>query len=122
MAEREKRAVPRIVLSGAARLQSLGTSAESNGEPVDAEVLDGSVRGMRLRSPLAMGAGQAVKVEIGDAMILGEVCYCAPGGDGVDRSYILGLVNKECLTGLASLQNLLSALEPEAEPKLQRSR
>ena len=74
-----------------------------------------------------MNAGQAVKIEMGDAMFLGEVCYCAAAsgetaiGDR-DKQFYLGIVTKQCLTGLASLHHLIRALSPETTRELEPSR
>jgi len=77
---------------------------------------------MRVRSPERIDAGRAVKIEMGDAMFLGEVCYCAaaPGDD--PKIFNLGIATKQCLTGLASLHHLIRALSPEGAPELERTR
>ena len=122
MPEPDQRAVPRLGVNTAASVQMLGTSAGANGQAMAVTVVDASVRGMRLRSAAPMDAGQAVKIEMGDSMFLGEVCYCArAAGDG-DKFFYLGIITKECLTGLASLHNLIRTLTPETVQELVRSR
>jgi len=69
-----------------------------------------------------MNAGQAVKIEMGDTMFLGEVCYCAPASCEGNQSFYLGIVTRECLTGLASLHHLIQALSPDPVSVLDRSR
>ena len=113
MPEPDQRAVPRLEAKAAATVQTLGTSAGANGPAMAVTVVDVSERGMRLRSAAPMNAGQAVKIEMGDTMFLGEVCYCAPVSSEADRSFYLGIVTRECLTGLASLHHLIRALSPE---------
>jgi hypothetical protein len=106
----EKRATPRQNVTGKATLQVLGATPSGNGEPLEVGIVDMSEQGMRLESPCAVDAGQAVKVEAGDAMFLGEVCYCAAmEGAG----YYVGVVTTQCLSGLRSLQHLIEALRPE---------
>ena len=117
---REQRATPRLEVQAAARLQALGKSSDQNGAPVRVTVVDSSDRGMRLYSTAAMNTGQAVAVEIGEAMFLGEVCYCAPAPAG--EGFFLGIHVRECLTGLASLHHLIQALSPQLVTEPQRQR
>ncbi len=116
----EKRTTPRTAVQATALVQRLGVSAGGNGVAFPVLVVDASERGMRLSSQEAMDAGQAVKVEMGDSMYLGEICYCAaaPGGAG----YHLGVVTQECLNGLNGLQHLIQALQPEGARELERTR
>ena len=122
-------------MNAAASLQMLGTTAGANGQATAVTVVDVSDRGMRLLSAAPMEAGQAVKIEVGDAMFLGEVCYCAatPGEPVIgnpseaafgtnDKQFYLGVVTKQCLTGLASLHHLIRALSPETVEELEPSR
>lgn len=116
----EKRTTPRTALKADALVQRLGVSPSGNGVAFPVQVIDAGQRGMRLCSQEAMDAGQAVKVEMGDAMFLGEICYCAPAPAG--EGYHLGVVTKECLSGLSSLQHLIQALAPQPAPEFERSR
>ena len=122
MPEPDQRAVPRLEANTGASMQMLGTSAGANGPSMAVTVVDASERGMRLRSAAPMNAGQAVKIEMGDMMFLGEVCYCAPAPSAEDQSFYLGIVTRECLSGLASLHHLIRALSPEPVHELDRSR
>ena len=127
MSRPDQRTVPRMEMNAAASLQMLGTTAGANGQATAVTVVDVSDRGMRLLSAAPMEAGQAVKIEVGDAMFLGEVCYCAATpdepvfGNSVKQFY-LGVVTKQCLTGLASLHHLIRALSPEAVEELEPKR
>ena len=127
MVESDRRSSSRIEINAAASLQMLGTTAGANGQARTVTIVDVSDQGMRLLSAVPMDVGQAVKIEVGDVMFLGEVCYCAttPGADGIgnsDKQFYLGVVTKECLTGLASLQHLIGALSPEAVEELEPKR
>ena len=120
MPEPDQRAVRRLeAKAAAATVQTLGTSAGANGPVRAVTVVDVSERGMRLRSAAPMNAGEAVKIEMGDTMFLGEVCYCAPVSSEADRSFYLGIVTRECLTGLASLHHLIRALSQEPVRELE---
>lgn len=116
----EKRTRPRIDVNVTASVQRLGICAGGNGRAIAVQVVDASERGMRLRSPEALDAGQAVKIEMGDAMFLGEICYCASVSGRAD--YFLGVVTEECLTGLNSLQHLIQALQPKGIREREPSR
>ncbi len=120
MAEKEKRTRPRIAVDAAATLQVLGASQNTNGVPIPVRVSDASERGMRVQSNLQVDAGLAIRLDIGDAMFLGEVCYCAPAPAGASAAFNIGIVTEQCLTGLSGLRHLISALEPEKSPKLER--
>ena len=69
----DKRATPRIEVNTVATAQLLGDSPDANGQINPAMIVDVSERGIRLRSPVRMKPGQAVKVEIADVMFLCEV-------------------------------------------------
>lgn len=118
----DQRAVSRLEVNAGATVQVLGASASGNGQATPVIVIDTSERGMRLRSPAPMSAGQAVKIEVGDSMFLGEVCYCAPATLQTGPCFHLGVVTRECLSGLASLQQLMRALTPEPALELERRR
>ena len=116
----EKRKAPRAAVSAVAMMQRLGISPGENGAAFPVQVVDAGESGMRLLSQVSMDAGQAVKIEIGDLMFLGEICYSAvaPGNAG----YHLGVVTQECLSGLHGLQHLIQALSSDSARELQRSR
>lgn len=69
-------------------------------------VLDISSHGMALDLPVPIPPGSAIKIEVGDALVLGEVSYCTPHGG----RYRAGLVVKHRLAGLAELHRLNRAL------------
>jgi hypothetical protein len=119
MSKPDQRSVPRVNVHGEATLQMLGVSSSANGPTLPVTVVDSSERGMRLRSAVPMNAGRAVTIQVGDAMFLGEVCYCAPSATDEDTSFFIGIVTKECLTGLAGLHHLLHALTPEPAKELE---
>lgn len=120
MADTEKRTGTRIAVNAAATLQVLGTSKASNGEPIPVRVSDASERGMRVQSGVRVDAGRAVRLEIGDTMFLGEVCYCAPTTSDPAALFHIGIVTEQCLAGLVGLHHLIKALEPEESRHLKR--
>ncbi|MBI2685653.1 MAG: PilZ domain-containing protein [Acidobacteria bacterium] len=109
----EKRTTPRIPVNARAVVQTLGGAPETNGQPVKVAIVDASHRGMRLQSEIAMKPGDAVKIEIEEAMFLGELCYCTPRTGG---GFHIGVVTEQCLTGLSSLQHLTQAVASAPNP------
>ena len=73
--------------------------AEPGVRVVAATAVDLSGRGMRVRAPIAVAIGSAVKAETRDALFLGEVCHCAWDGD----AYSIGLDLDQALAGLLEL-------------------
>lgn len=120
MADNDKRTRPRIAVDAAAILQVLGTSQLTNGTPIPVRVSDANERGMRLQSGTQIDAGRAIRLDIGECMFLGEVCYCAPAPAGASAPYNIGIVTEQCLTGLSGLRHLITALDLEKSPKLER--
>ena len=98
----ERRREPRIPLEQHAWITLL----------VDPEVrcpataVDLSGRGMKLRLSRQLAADSPVKVEIGDSMYLGEVCYCRLE----HGAFVAGLAIEQVLTGLQGLARLRSKL------------
>ena len=68
--------------------------------------LNMSGRGISIFVPTAFSPGDAVRIELEDALLLGEVCYCRPHNEG----FIVGLEVDQVLEGLAELNRLNRAL------------
>lgn len=97
-----KRREPRVSVDSSARVTVLG----ENPRTIDGRVVNASGRGLRLllNSPLPVGA--AVQVELGQTMLLGEVCYAVPEV----RSYAVGLELDQMLSGLSELARQVDTL------------
>jgi hypothetical protein len=76
------------------------------GRSVRATLQDLSGRGAGLVAVEAMEVNTAVRVEYGDRMLLGEVCYCVAEGE----RYRLGLQLRHSLAHLADLARLRARL------------
>ena len=120
MADTEKRRRPRVAVDAVATLQVLGASRAENGVPTAVRVIDVSEHGMGLESSVSLDAGVPIRLDIGDAMFLGEVCYCTLIAEGPPPAFHIGIVTEECLSGLSGLRHLISALERENSPTLER--
>jgi hypothetical protein len=64
--------------------------------------------GLEIDAPVAIGA--AVKVEWSNTILLGEVCYCRPAGEG----FAIGLRLEHALYNTAELARLAKRLLDEA--------
>lgn len=71
-----------------------------------AEAVDVSGRGLKLHSTIPIAAGAAVKIQMNDSLMLGEVCYSAPDGG----RFTIGIKIEQMLTGLKELARLRSRL------------
>jgi hypothetical protein len=79
-------------------------------------ITDYSSRGLGLLADGPAPQGAAVKVEWGDTLLLGEVCYCHPEGEG----FAIGLDVEHALYHTEELARLAKRLLDEAEPQKDR--
>jgi hypothetical protein len=85
----EQRRESRLNVSKAARLKVLDRMAgPSLGRAMDAEIVDVSGSGMRLRTKVPVPCGAPVEVDDCRLLLLGEICRCTQDPDG---SYTVGL-------------------------------
>ncbi len=75
-------------------------------------VVDMSRRGLSMQLPQAVPLNSALQVETPEAVVLGEVRYCAPEGDG----FRIGLSIRHALTNLAQLRAWNRQLEQAQAP------
>ena len=70
---------------------------------------------MQLRSPIPVPLNAAVKVELHDALLLGEVCYCQSEGESEDNgsTWLVGLITEQVLSNLSELSRLVLAIMGE---------
>lgn len=66
---------------------------------MNARVRNASGRGLGLLLPAAIPPGTAIRIDLDDAIILGEVIYCCADGDG----YFMGIHLEQMLRDLADL-------------------
>ena len=92
--------------------------AEAGVRVFAAKAVELSGRGMRVRAPLEVPLGSAVKAETEDALYLGEVCHCAWDGD----AYSIGLDLDQALTGLLELARFNEKLLEDGTSASQRPR
>ncbi len=98
----DQRTEPRQALPKDCRatLSVLNGAKQSIQETVTVINLSGS--GMRIRAPRAIAAGTLVRIDLNETLMLGEVCYAEPDGDG----FSLGLRLEHSLRLTESLERL----------------
>lgn len=66
---------------------------------------------MRLESPQEISPGEAVRIDIGDSLLLGEVVHAArQGSRDASRNWVIGIRFEQGIFGLQALQKLLAAI------------
>lgn len=91
------------------RVTVLGT----DGPQLTGSAVDLSGRGMRVFLPAPVSPGDAVKIELEDALLVGEVCYC----HAAERGFVAGVEVDQVLNGLGQLAALNNALMGESAPR-----
>jgi hypothetical protein len=76
---------------------------------IEARVKNASGRGLGLVAPVAVPPGAPVRIELDDALVLGEAIYCRDGQDG----HFIGVELDQVLVGLTELARNLAAFAPE---------
>lgn len=99
---RDRRRYPRFSQDDVVRL----TLLSEDGRSADARIVDASVGGVRLESPIFLKVGSLVKIEWKDTLLLGEVLYTQAAGS----INILGVELTRALYGMAELKRLNSSL------------
>ena len=78
------------------------TALSGNREAMQGMAADLSGRGIRVLVPERLAAGDPVRIDLDDALLLGEVCYCEPCESG----FLIGVELDQVLNGLAALERL----------------
>jgi|SRR5579883_3328063 len=78
---------------------------------ITARVRNASGRGLGLFVPYRIAPGAAIRIEIDDAVVLGEAIYCRQELDG----HFIGVELDQVLVGLTELGRRLNAFDPEQE-------
>lgn len=86
--------------------QSVCVTSLRDRHVVMGKAVDLSGRGMRILLPSRLPPGDPIRMELEDALLLGEICYCRPEGDG----FLAGVQLDQVLSGMAGLALLNRAL------------
>ena len=76
--EFQRRKEPRMRPSQPLEVEILGVEHRK----LPAQILDISANGLSALVSTAVAAGMVVKIETDEALLLAEICYCQPQGDG----------------------------------------
>ena len=98
----DRRREVRVTADQIVKVTALGEDRQK----MDGIVVDLSGCGLRLLLPDPVEPGDALKIELEDSLLLGEVCYCSPQ----DFGYMAGIEVDQVLSGLADLARLNRAL------------
>lgn len=108
----ERRGEPRFHVQSPARVVVL---SEPRAE-MDARVANVSGAGLRLHTRTRIAPGAALRIDLEDCMLLGEVCYCRGGGEeyavGVQLDQALGHVREVTRLGQMLLRESRTDVEP----------
>ncbi len=109
----ERRRETRFTVNQQAQLTILNARKEA----MQAHLVEASGKGMRFRTGRALAAGTAVKVELGDALLLAEVIFSRPDGAPGEESFVTGVKIDQVLAPLSELISLHRSLMAE-QPQL----
>jgi hypothetical protein len=105
----ERRAEERVAVSKPVQITVLGETPEV----VPAMLMNLSGRGMRLVSERAVPQDAAIRFDLDNRMLLGEVCYCVRQGTG----YAIGIELQHSLNDLTGLGSLMEQITGERVPE-----
>ena len=74
---------------------------------MNGNVVNISGGGFQLQTTARIRLNAAVRIDLADAVLLGEVCYCRDQGDG---NYAIGLESQQILTHAGDLAQLMKGL------------
>lgn len=114
----DRRRSPRLAFQQPARFTLLGPDVAAD-ESFPARVVDVSAEGLRLETDRPLATDAALRIDHDDALLLAEVRYCEPAGEG---RYVAGVRLRECFRHTEQLRRLLDELQQAAGgPPLRRS-
>ena len=79
---------------------------------LEGHVVNLSGAGFQLLTDGKIRIGAAVRVDLADAMLLGEVCYCRENGSG---RYAIGLESQQILSHTSEMSSLMKSLAGDSE-------
>jgi len=102
----ERRTEPRIAWNCPVRV----TLLDSSREEFDATLVNISGRGARLKADRPLECDSVIRIDVGQGMLLGEVCYSATDGDG----FGIGVQLEHSLVNLDEITNMRNRVLGEA--------
>lgn len=110
----DRRREPRFECQQPARIINL-----RNDETLDGWVINVSGRGMQVRLPRRLPVNTPVRLDYGDTLLLGDICYCQDDGD----TALCGIILAHSLLGtsaLASLMQRVTSANPTSPANVKR--
>jgi len=105
----ERRRDVRVSLDQTVSVTALGR----NRQQMQGKTADLSGRGIRILVPATLLVGDPVRIDLEDALLLGDVCYCQPH----DSGFMIGVEIDQALSGLAELARLNQALLQDGDTR-----
>ena len=105
----ERRRETRFTVNQLAQLTVLSAGKET----LPAHLVEASGKGMRFRTCRALAAGTAVKVELGDALLLAEVIFSRSEPQVGEEGFVTGVKIDQVLAPLSELISLHRSLMAE---------
>ncbi|MCX6590184.1 MAG: PilZ domain-containing protein [Acidobacteria bacterium] len=105
----ERRRESRHQTNQPVQLTLLGDKPGQN-HTLEGTILDFSGRGLRVEVQEAVAPGAAVRLDMKDQLMLGEICYCQRAENG---KWAVGLQMEQALSHLDDLSRLMNALMGE---------
>src|SRR5262249_44804153 len=109
----DRRREPRFDCQQPARIQNLVEKSTV----LEGTLLNISGKGLQISFPAKMAVSTPIRIDIGDLMLLGDVCNIREQGD----NWIAGVVLAHSIPGVSALSQLvLRLLREDATPSLDR--
>ena len=106
----ECRSEQRIPVNQPVKATLLDSGSPPDTQNLRGTVIDCSNGGIRVVVPRSLPVRGAVRVDVSDALILGEICHCVPHQDG----YVIGLEIHHSLWNLARVAQVRAKYLNEA--------
>ncbi|MBL8228431.1 MAG: PilZ domain-containing protein [Bryobacterales bacterium] len=91
------------------RKPAIVTLLSSNAPPIPATLQNISGRGARITAECAVPLSAPVRIDAGDLLLLGDVCYCHQEANG----FALGIALAHSVSDVAALTALMGSLAEE---------
>lgn len=114
----ERRREPRFSVGQPVTIIALDADGSHPDAKFPATLTEISQSGARLSTGRPLAIGSAVRVNLEDTALLGEVCHCSPAAGG----YTIGIVVDQVLNHVQDLRRLMSALLGASAGVLDRTR
>ncbi len=88
------------------------------GRKVAAKIINLSGRGVSLAVDETIAMGEAVRIDLDDSLLLGEICYCRPESG----SFVIGIEMSNVIPAMTDLRKLVAAIMQESPVRQEATR